>query len=161
MEEKEIKVAIINGENSETDGKINYFYIDDNDYYHSYILRQYVISKYDALELKNTDLYNANSISLFLRERGNVVFLNTTTYINKSPSRYGRNSIIFMPDEISKNQRESLLNFKNDIMNYDEVQVYYNFVSRVSCNTLFTKNKEQVKTIIDDVLEFYPQVKEK
>ena len=158
---KEIKVAIINGENSDIDGWIEYFYIDDNEYYHSYILREYVIHKYDILDLSDIDLNNANSMALFLREKGDIVFLNTTTYINRKPSKHGRTSMIFMPDMISSNQRESLLNFNDDIKSYDEVQVYYNFIDRTSCSTMFTKNKEQVKTIIDDVLDTYPSVKEK
>lgn len=152
----EIKIAIIN-----PDGKINNFYIGDEDFFHSYILRSYLNLNYDKLDLVNIDLNNANSMSLFLRESGNIVFLNTTTYKDKKPLKDGKIGVIFMPDELSENQKNSLLDFKNSVSNYDELQIFYNFLDKLSCNTLFTKNKEQVKTIIDYILEKYSHQKGK
>ena len=109
----------------------------------------------------DVNLSDVNSMSLFLREKGDIVFLNTTSYNNQNILENERTGMIFMPDMVSSNQRESLLNFKNDIINYDAIQILYNFTDKTSCSTIFTKNKEQVKTIIDDVLDIYPSVKEK
>ena len=57
MDNREIKVAIINSE----DGKLDAFCIDDIEYYHSYILRNYVSNKYEKLDL--LDLERTGQIS--------------------------------------------------------------------------------------------------
>lgn len=159
---EEIKLAIINGENSELDGKINCFYIDEQESYHSTILSEYIKENYGTnKELENLDLNNANSIMLFLREQGNIVFANDTTYKNGMPDRHGKTGFFVMPDFLSDNQKESLQEFNKMVQDYDYLEIWHSFESHVDCKILFTNDKSQVKTIIDFYLEKYAKTKTK
>ena len=151
--EDELKLAIINGPNSNEDGEVERFYIGKEDYYHSKVLFDVVNSEYSQDELGKVDLKNANSMALFLRENGNIVFFNTTTYIDKQASKHGRTGILIMPDEITENQKDSLMEFNRELSDYDELQVWYEFTDDFNCQLLRTKTKDQVKTIVPDVLE--------
>ena len=151
--ENELKLAIIDGPNKNEDGKIERFYIGKEDYYHAKVLCDVVSSLYSQEELEKVDLKNANSMALFLREKGDVVFLNTTTYIDKKASKHGRTGVLIMPDKITEEQKESLMNFNVELSNYDELQVWYEFTEDINCQLLRTNTKDQVKTIIPDVIK--------
>lgn len=159
---EEIKLAIISGENSEFDGKIHCFNIDDQELFHSTIFLNYIKEYYGTnQELKNIDLDNANSMMLFLREQGNVVFVNDTTYKNGIPDKHGRTGIFAMPDSLSESQTESLKEFNEKIEDYDGLQIWHSFESHMECKNLFTKDKSQVKTVIDYFIKNYSQSKTK
>lgn len=160
--DKDIKLAIINGENSEYDGKINCFYIDDQELYHSTIFFNYIKEHYvNKKELEDFDLNNANSMMLFLREQGNIVFVNNTTYKNELPDRHGKTGIFAMPDFMSENQKESLRKFNKMLNDYDGLQIWHSFEFRTDCKNIFTKDKSQVKTIIEFYIENYTKLKTK
>lgn len=158
---EEIKLAIINGESNEYDGKINCFYIDEQELFHSNIFSKYIKENYSPNELENLDFDNANSMMLFLRERGNIVFVNDTTYKNGIPDKHGKTGIFAMPDFISENQISALKEFNKMIKTYDGLQIWHSFDSHIECKNLFTKDKSQVKGVIDFYIENYAKSKVK
>lgn len=146
--ENDIKIAVIN------DSSIDYMLVGNQDHFHSFLLEQYIKKQYSAeLGDINIDFDNANSMSMFLREQGNIVFLNDTTYTNGKPGKHGKTGIFIFPDTINDAQIDLLLQLNERIQDYDELQIWYDFSSHFECKNIFTKNKEQVKTIIPYVIE--------
>lgn len=89
---KDLKLAIIS--NSDSIDIVYKSYIDESECFHSVILKEYIKKYYpDAFINKSVDLDNANTISLFLREQGNIVFLNDTTYQNGVPDPHGKTGL--------------------------------------------------------------------
>lgn len=141
--ENEIKIAII-----EENGNIYRQNVGTVDYFHSYLLSEYAVNNYTPEELGETDLKNANSIAITLRELGNIVFLNTTTYIEKTPSKHGRTGIVIMPDTITEEQQDALIQLEEELGNYNEIQLWYAFSNRNNCKMLRANGKEEVNEII-------------
>jgi hypothetical protein len=149
---KDLKLAIIS--NSDSIDIVYKSYIDESERFHSVILKEYIKKYYpDAFINKSVDLNNANAISLFLREQGNIVFLNDTTYQNGVPDPHGKTGIVIMPDFMLESQKDALLELSDEIKDYDGLQIWHNFESHDSCKMMFTKTKEQVKTIIPYYIE--------
>lgn len=158
----DIKLAVITGTNNEIDGQINCFQIGEDDAFHAAILSDYLKEKYWANEeIKKINLDNANAMGLFLREQGDVVFFNSTTYKDGSPNKHGRTGIFIIPDNMTENQIESLKELNEKVNHYDEFQIWFDFESHDQCKMLFTKNKEQVKTIIDNFIKTYSSDKKR
>lgn len=149
---KDLKLAIIS--NSDSSNIVYKSYIDESERFHSVILKEYIKKYYpDAFINKSVDLDNANAISLFLREQGNIVFLNDTTYQNGVPDPHGKTGIVIMPDVMLESQKDALLKLNDEIKGYDGLQIWYHFESHDSCKMMFTKTKEQVKMIIPYYIE--------
>lgn len=143
----DIKIAII------TDTEINYLYREDDDIIHAELFKKYIIDHYLSDEIEQVDLNNANNMALFLREKGNIIFINDTTYVNDLPGKHGKTGIVIFPNEISEYQKEEIMNFNQNIIDYDGLQVWYDFESHMECKTIFTRNKSQVSTIIEYALD--------
>lgn len=150
MEER-IKIAIINGENSAYDGKIDYIKVDEEEFYHVYLLKKYIEEK-NYIVSDDVNMNDANSIGLFLREKGNVIFLDGTSYKNDKPED-GKKGIIIFPDNITENQKESIMKLNEEIKYLDSLQVWYDFSAHLECKMLIAKNNDQVRTILGDVLD--------
>lgn len=136
-----IKFAVIN-----EDGEINVIY-DNEESFHCVLLTEYI--KSNGLDKCNAmlDFNDANNLSLFLREHGKIIFLNKTDYRKVAiPSESG---IFVMPDILSRMQKESLIKFKDYITKFEEIEIWYDFVSHAECRTLNTLNRGQVQTILD------------
>ena len=152
--EKDIKIAII------TDDKIDYMYAEQEEIYHSSLLSDYIKNRYPSLESsKNIKFDNANSMALFLREQGDIIFLNDTTYHNGIPDNHGKTGILIIPDEMNLEKRQLLEEFNHQLINYDALQIWYDFESHDECKMLFTKSKEQVETIVGYLLSKYGKTK--
>ena len=151
MEER-IKIAIINGENSGYDGKIDYIKVDKEDFYHAYLLKKY-IEENNYIVSDDVNMNDANSMSLFLREKGNVIFLDSTTYKDNKPGLHGKTGIVILPDNVTENQKEAIMNLNEEIEDFDSLQVWYNFSAHLECKMLIAQNNDQVRTILGDALD--------
>lgn len=154
--DNQIKIAVVN-----INGNIDYINVGSENYFHSVLLNDYITKNYIVNENDNVNMSNANSMSLFLREKGNIVFLNSTTYKNGRPDIHGVNGIVIFPNEITNLQKESLVELNEKLKDYDVLQVWYDFESHESCRMLFTKDKKQVHTILDYVADKINLVKTK
>lgn len=144
----DIKIAIIN-----MDGNIDKYYVDNN--YHALLLHDYIQDNYsNDLDYKDiSDSSSANVLAIFLREKGNIVFINNTTYKESELIRHGRFGIYVMPDEITKEQSEAIRQFNTSINYFNELQIWSDFTDKYECKMIYTKSKEQVSTIVEDYLE--------
>ena len=146
----EIKIAIISPE-----GETKYFMIDENDTFHAYYLNQYVKERY--LVPDGVDMNNANSMSLFLRDKGNVIFLNATTYKDDIIKKHGRNGIVIIPDIITEAQEGAILELSDKLQNFNSLQIWHNFVSRTDCSMTVRHTNEEVKVLLPGFLEYYKE----
>lgn len=64
-----------------------------------------------------------------------------------------KTGIVIMPDFMLESQKDALLELSDEIKDYDGLQIWHNFESHDSCKMMFTKTKEQVKTIIPYYIE--------
>ena len=149
----DFKIVIINGINDEMDGKIEKIYSEDENSYHVELLTNYIQINYPPNdEIKNLDYSSANSLSLFLREQGKVVFINSTSYKKQYISKYGKSGILILPNQLSEKQIAALNNFKNDINDFDDLQAWYDFSDHTSCKMVHSKTKGDVGNVIDFVI---------
>ena len=146
----EIKIAIIT-----PSGEAEYIIIDENDTFHSYYLNQYVKKHY--LVPDGVDMNNANSMSLFLRDKGNAIFLNTTTYKDEIIKRHGRNGIIIIPDVVTEEQEKSLLELNEKLQNFDSLQIWHNFLSKNECSMTVRHTNSESKVLLPGFLEYYKE----
>ena len=131
--EKDInKISIIHGnclvDGKHRNGEIDYINCSfEDDFVHIYTIVEYLKDHYkDNKELQSYDLYTAiNKVALTLRNIGAIVFLNTTTYRKDMLEKHGRTGIVILPEEITKEQIETLTNFKNTLEKYREIHVWY------------------------------------
>ncbi len=144
---KEIKLAIF-----PKDGEPVYYYIDENDTFHAYYLELFMNENFKDADV---DRKNANSMTLFLRDHGYAVFLNTTTYKESIFRTHGRSGIIVIPDYINDNQEKELLELNDKIQNYDFLQVWHEFSSLTECKMTSRLTNEESKTLIPGFLEYY------
>lgn len=146
----EIKIAII-----APDGEAKYYIIDENDTYHAYYLNQYVKEHYSVPD--GVDMNNANSMSLFLRDQGNAIFLNVTTYRDDIIKKHGRNGIIIIPEVVTDEQEKALLELNEKIQNFDSLQIWYNFISRTDCSMTVRHTNGESKVLLPGFLEYYKE----
>ena len=147
MQDK-LKLVII-----DEDGNINKFVIGDIDYYHFKLMSDYAKEKYNQELIKDEIFRNTSTSALFLREQGEMVFLNNTSYANGIPDKHGRCGIIFMPDEITNSQIDAINSFKEEVSDYNDLVIYYNFIDEITCNTARAKNKETLDKAFNIVLD--------
>lgn len=146
----EFKIAVIS-----KDGDAKYYPIDDNDTYHAYYLELYAKEHYQLPD--NVDTRSANSIALFLRNQGNVVFLNITTYKENILKQHGRNGIIIIPDIITDQQEKAILELNDNIQNFDSIQIWHNFISETDCSMTVRHTNEEVRKLLPGFLEYYKE----
>lgn len=140
----EIKVAII-----EENGNINRILNGKEDHFHFYHLSEYAKEHYSEEELIGTDFKNTNSLSLTLREFGNIVFLDNTSYVDGVISKHGKTSIMMLPDMLTEEQKEALREFEEDLKDYNELQIWYGFTSRNDGHVLIGHGEEEIYSIIN------------
>lgn len=58
-----------------------------------------------------------------------------------------------MPDYLSEKQKESLIEFNKYIINFEEIELWYDFLSHTECKNLYTTNNNQVLTILNYYLD--------
>lgn len=145
----EIKLAIFPKE-----GEPVYYYMDENDTYHAHYLGEYLDQNYPNADV---DKRNANSISLFLRENGETIFLNTTSYKENIFKKHGRTGILIVPDVISEKQEQHLLELNNRIQNYDVLQIWHEFSSRNECKMTSRTTNAESKELLPGFLEYYKE----
>ncbi len=136
--EEIIKIAIIHGD--ELDGKIDYICCNlENEKIHIAMMLDYLKTHYLEDEfLQKSNLYTSiNSIALYLCRKGNIIFLNTTSYSKEMLNKHGRSGIIMMPEKITENQKESLYEFKEKISKMNEIQIWYNITSDNNAKVMF------------------------
>lgn len=138
---KYIKFAVIN-----ENGEIEVIYGDEESY-HCVLLTEYIKSKSLDKDNITLDFSDPNNLTLYLRELGNIIFLNKTSY--KRLINTGESGIFVIPDVLTKQQKENLLNFNKYINNFEEIEIWYEFSSHAECKNLYTKNKQQVQNILE------------
>lgn len=138
---KHIKFAVMNEY-----GEIDIIYGDEESL-HCVLLTEYIKSKDLIKDNVTLDFNDPNNMSLYLRELGNIIFLNKTSY--KKIIKSGESGIFVMPDYLSTNQKEKLLDFNQYINDFEEIEIWYEFASHSECKNLYTVNKNQVKTILE------------
>lgn len=136
--EEIIKIAIIHGD--ELGGKIDYITCNlENEKIHIAMMLDYLKTHYLEDEfLQKSNLYTSiNSITLYLCRKGNIIFLNTTSYSKEMLNKHGRSGIIMMPEKITENQKESLYEFKEKISKMNEIQIWYDITSDNNAKVMF------------------------
>ena len=145
-----IKFAVINDMEVENDSSIEIVYGDDETYHYD-LLTKYIKNKGLDKDNPNLNYADANSLALFLREQGKIVFLNKTSY--KRLINSGESGIFIMTDYLSEKQKESLIEFNKYITNFEEIELWYDFLSHTECKNLYTTNNNQVLTILNYYLD--------
>lgn len=136
--EEIIKIAIIDG--NELDGKIDYITCNlETEKIHIAMMLDYLKTHYLEDEfLQNCNIYTSiNSIALYLSRKGNIIFLNTTSYSKEMLSKHGRNGILIMPNKITENQKESLQELKEKLSKLNELQIWYDITEDNNAKVLF------------------------
>lgn len=136
--EEIIKIAIIHGD--ELDGKIDYIRCNlENEKIHIAMMLDYLKTHYLEDEfLQKSNIYTSiNSIALYLSRKGNIIFLNTTSYSKEMLKKHGRNGILIMPSNITENQKESLKELKENISGLNELQVWYDITKDNNAKVMF------------------------
>ena len=116
-------MAIIHNE-----GKTDYIMTDVmNNEPHIVMMLDYLKEHYqDDLYLKQCDYYTAiNKIAIYLSHKGEIVFLNTTSYEQELLSKYGRTGIMLMPKKLREEQIYDLYKLKDKIEKINELQIWY------------------------------------
>lgn len=140
--EKIIKIAIIHGE-EKLDGKIDYITCNlDTEKIHIAMMLDYLETHYlEDKILQSSNIYTSiNSIALYLCRKGNIVFLNTTSYNKEMLIKHGKNGILIMPGSITENQKEALQEFKEKISKLNELQVWYDIQEDNNAKVMFGDN---------------------
>lgn len=151
--ENDIKIAVIDND------KIDYMYIGLENTSYFLPLSEYVKYKYpESINRSDIDFKDTNSMGLYLREQGNIVFFNNTTY-KEGKIRDEKRGIFIMPDQMTSDMKQLLLEFNKQLASYDSLQIWHSFESHIECKTLFTKNKQQVLTIVDYYVDTYGKTK--
>lgn len=124
-----VKIAVIHGEDM-LDGNIDVINRENPDRYHIDYLLEYINKNYKENEMfKNMNRNEtANSIGLKLKDIGNIVFFDITTYLaDGTPNYNGKSGIIMLPENVTEKQTEALDLFKSRISDYTEVSFWFNF----------------------------------
>jgi len=130
--ENDLKFALIFGNNKvdgkDVDGTIDRIYIDDESSHIEYVIDYLKTHFKDDSYLQNISLANTtNQIALYLKEFGHMTFYNITSYIDGKPRGSGKCGLFILPDELSCGQLEALEEFKKDIYDYNDLQVWQHF----------------------------------
>lgn len=132
---KHIKFAIMNEY-----GEIDVVYGDEESL-HCVLLTEYIKSKGLIKDNVTLDFNDPNNLSLFLREQGKVVFLNTTNY--RKITKYGKSGIVIIPDDFLEKQKENLIKLNEYISDFVEMQIWYDFSTRTQCRTYMPQIKHK------------------
>ena len=132
MNDEIIKVALIHGEypvdGQNKNGQPDFLKCTlDDEYFHIVLMLKYFESNYkDNKTIQDFDIYtSANTVALYLTKIGDIVFLNTTNYRKDMLEKHGRHGIIMIPNDITSEQKETLMEFKQYISKYNEIQIWY------------------------------------
>lgn len=127
-----IKIAVIHN-----DGKIDYVTSDVlSDAHHISLMLDYVKEHYkDDNYLNSCDIHVAvNKIAMYLCSKGEIVYIDTTTYKKDVLTRHGKRCIFLMPKVLKEIQMYNLFKLKDMISDFNEVQIWYNIKSDSSAS---------------------------
>ena len=137
------KIAIIHGNNSvdgiNKNGQIDYINCTlEDEYFHIVLILNYLENNYkDNKILQNYDIYTSiNKIAITLCNLGEVVFLNTTTYRKEMLEKHGKNGIFILPNDITEEQKNGILELKEKISKFNEIQLWYDIQEDLSAKML-------------------------
>lgn len=136
--EEIIKIAIIHS--NQLDGKIDYITCNlETEKIHIAMMLDYLKTHYLEDEfLQNCNIYTSiNSIALYLSRKGNIIFLNTTSYSKEMLKKHGRNGILIMPNSITENQKESIQELKEKLSKLNELQIWYDIDDNNNAKVMF------------------------
>ena len=128
----DLKFALIFGESrvdgQNMDGNIDRIYIDDESTHIEYVIHYLKTHFKEDSYLQNISIYNtANQVAIYMKDCGHITFYNITTYVDEKPKGAGRCGLLILPDELSCNQVDALEEFKNDLIKYNDLQVWQHF----------------------------------
>ena len=109
-------------------GKSDYIMDDiSNDTPHILLMLDYIKQNYSDDEyLMNCDRYTAiNKIAMYLSTKGEIVYLNTTSYKEGWLEEYGTSGILLMPKRIREEQVYDLFKLKDKIQELQELQIWH------------------------------------
>ena len=127
-----LRIAVIN-----EDGKIDFINTDSmSKDPHIALMLEYLKEKYPEDEfIKASDCHTGvNKLAIYLCDRGEIVYLNTTTYKDDELTKYGRNGLMLMPKKLYDVQIYNLFKLKDMLADLDELQILYNIKKNGNAN---------------------------
>ena len=138
-----IKIAVIHGNNPvdgiNKNGKIDYIKCTlEDEYFHIVLILDYLKNNYKNNEtLQSYDIYTSiNKIAITLCHLGEVIFLNTTSYRKEMLEKHGRSGIFILPDNITEEQKNGILELKEKISKFNEIQLWFDIQEDLSAKML-------------------------
>lgn len=119
------KFAIIfgndNEKNNTSDGEVIHYGDNLNGELHIKSFLRFIEEYYNEdTMLSKINIYHQYSIPAYLLTKmGNIVIANSTDLAEEELKKYGRSSIIFLPDTITPKQYESLIEIFDELKEYD------------------------------------------
>ncbi len=155
----DLKFALIFGNNKvddkELDGQIDRIYIDDESSHIEYVVHYLKTHFKDDAYLQNMSISTSpHQVAIYLKDLTHITFYNITSYIDGKPTREGKCGLLVLPDELTDNQLVALEEFKNDINEYSDLQVWQHFF-RDEDGLLNCQNKSNFNTdmTVSDLLD--------
>jgi len=129
---KDLKFALIFGDSKvdreELDGQIDKVYIDDEATHIEYVIHYLKTHLKEDQFLQNISIsISPHQVAIYLKNLGHITFYNTTSYIGDAPNKAGRNGLLILPDKLTDKQLEALISFKEDLKDYQTLNVWSNF----------------------------------
>lgn len=127
-----VKIAVIHN-----DGKIDYVMSDtSSDATHISLMLDYVKEHYkDDEYLNSCDIHvAANKVAMYLCNKGEIVYIDTTTYRKDMLLKHGKRCVILMPKVLKEVQMYNLFKLKDMLEKFNEVQIWYNIKSDSSAS---------------------------
>lgn len=151
------KIAFIHSDNFEEkgllDGKVEFLGEITKDSLHVNCLLDYANQNFSEFSIfkKLSIRHQPEVVAYFLTKLGIVVFLNLTKYDEEHLRRYGKMGMIMLPDTLTLNQRESLINFAESISDFD-ISINYDLsieTGILDSKTIQGFNHEKPKELLD------------
>ena len=134
-----VKIAVIHN-----DGKMDYVMSDTaSDATHISLMLDYINEHYQDDEfLKSCDIHTAaNKVAMYLCSKGEIVYIDTTTYRKDMLIKHGKRGVVLMPKVLKEVQMYNLFKLKDMLERFNEVQIWYDIKSDSSASMIIGDNE--------------------
>ena len=154
------KVAVIYGneyiDKNIYEGNIEKIGDINSDDIHLSLLYKFTEEKYpnnEVYEKISLDYHAEPSVIAYFHTEylNNIVILNLTQNNSHFIKNYGYQALVFMPDETTKKQKETLYKLIDKMKEYD-ITILYDFYyenGKLKCNDLKSKDREKTRELFD------------
>lgn len=157
----DIKIALIYGDTlvdgRNYDGIIETIRIDDEAAHIEYLINFFKTHLVEDEYLKqNITNWTANQVGIYLKEQGHIFFMNVTSYKNELNKNIKKEGIFMMPDKPTERQLNGLQNFKNEIKDYQSIQIWKNFyIDEYGCLACTNITNENFELSCEDLIDIF------